>query len=124
MQIGTNKDKKYTGKIESPIYEPSHKKPQLLELFDNTKTLELINEIELSNLPDSEREFMKIAAQRHTIINFQRVADYYAQSSELVQGLMENSALVIIDFDRAIELGYVKLSEEIANQYRADYGED
>jgi len=35
---------------------------------------------------------------------------------------MENSALVIIDFNKAIENGYVKLSEEIANQYRKQNG--
>lgn len=38
-----------------------------------------------------------------------------------MQELMENSALVIIDFDKAIEKGFVKLSEEIANQYKEDY---
>jgi len=52
------------------------------------------------------------------------MADYYANSNKEVQGLMENSALVIIDFNKAIELGYVKLSEEIANQYAQDYGDD
>lgn len=37
---------------------------------------------------------------------------------------MENSALVIIDFNKAIELGYVKLSEEIKEQYLIDYEDD
>jgi hypothetical protein len=32
--------------------------------------------------------------------------------------------LVIIDFNRAIELGYVKLYEEIAAQYGQDYGDE
>ena len=36
---------------------------------------------------------------------------------------MEKSALVIIDFEKAIQLGYVKLSEEIKNQYLQEYGE-
>jgi hypothetical protein len=30
---------------------------------------------------------------------------------------MEESALVIIDFDKAIELGFVELSDEIALQF-------
>jgi hypothetical protein len=34
---------------------------------------------------------------------------------------MEDSALVIIDFQRAIELGYVKLSEEISKLYDEEY---
>ena len=36
---------------------------------------------------------------------------------------MEDSALVIIDFNKAIENGYVKLSKEIEQSYLADYGE-
>ena len=36
---------------------------------------------------------------------------------------MERSALVIIDFDSAYEYGYIKLSQEVANQYFDNYGE-
>ncbi len=36
---------------------------------------------------------------------------------------MEKSALVIIDFEKAIQLGYVRLCEEIRNQYLEEYGE-
>jgi hypothetical protein len=36
---------------------------------------------------------------------------------------MEKSALVIIDFEKAIQLGYVVLSEEIKSQYLEEYGE-
>jgi hypothetical protein len=36
---------------------------------------------------------------------------------------MEDSGLVIIDFNRAIELGYVKLSEKIGELYGEDYGQ-
>jgi hypothetical protein len=34
-----------------------------------------------------------------------------------MQELMERSALVIIDFDKAIELGFVKVCEDIKNKY-------
>jgi hypothetical protein len=37
---------------------------------------------------------------------------------------MEDSALVIIDFNKAIELGFVNLSEEIAQQYQSEYGDE
>jgi hypothetical protein len=40
-----------------------------------------------------------------------------------MQNLIERSALVIIDFEKAIQLGYVKLSEEIKNQYLQEYGQ-
>jgi ParB-like chromosome segregation protein Spo0J len=43
--------------------------------------------------------------------------DFYAHSSKEIQELMEDSALVIIDFDKAIEKGYVKLTKDIAAAY-------
>lgn len=114
-------DDEYSRKIEAPIYTPKGEKPAVKDLFDDTRAKELLAEIEASDLPEDEKEFLRIAARRHTVLNYKRIAEYYAHSDEQVQALMENSALVIIDFNRAIELGYVKLSEEIANQYREDY---
>ena len=35
-----------------------------------------------------------------------------------MQELMEDSALVIIDFEKAIENGYVKLTKDIAESYK------
>ncbi len=40
----------------------------------------------------------------------------------LLLQLMEESALVIIDFDKAIELGYVQLSKKLAELYGEEYG--
>jgi hypothetical protein len=114
-------EEKYTRNIEAPIYEPKGSKPPIKELYDDTKTNELISEIDNSDLPDDIKSFLRHAARRHTVFNYKKIADYYAHSNEAVQRLMENSALVIIDFDRAIELGYVKLSEKVAQQYGEDY---
>jgi hypothetical protein len=47
--------------------------------------------------------------------NFGKIAEYYAHAEPNIQRLMENSALVIIDFDKAIENGFVKLSDAISN---------
>jgi hypothetical protein len=115
-------DEPYTRKVESPVYEPSNDKPPVNDLFDNAKTLALIAAIEAAKwLTDDERQFLTIAAQRHTVLHFNRIADFYAHAPANTQALMEDSALVIIDFNRAIELGYVKLSEEIAKLYGEDY---
>jgi hypothetical protein len=35
---------------------------------------------------------------------------------------MERSALVIIDFEKAIQLGYVKLTKEIGKIYLEEHG--
>jgi len=118
---GIDEENKYTKKVDAPVYEPNNEKPDILDLLDSEKETELINEITKSNIPDKEKEFLIKAAQRHSIFNYSKIADYYAQSDKEVQDLMEKSALVIIDFDKAIEYGYIKLSKEIANQYQVDY---
>ena len=102
-------DDKYTSKIKAPIYEPKNKKPHPLELFDNSKTKRLIQEIENSNIEDLEKRFLIEAAKRHTVFNYSKIADYYAHSSKEMQDLIEHSALVIIDFEKAIQYGYIKL---------------
>jgi hypothetical protein len=117
-------DEKYTRNIEAPIYEPKGEKPDVSDLFDDTKVKELIAEIDNSDLPDDVKSFLRRAARRHTVFNYKRIADYYAHSEQPVQALMENSALVIIDFYKAIELGYVKLAKDVAEQYGVEYGDD
>ena len=111
----------YTSKIEAPIYEPSNLKPLIGELVNDTKTRELIKEIEASTLEDSEKEFLKLAAQRHLVFNYSKIADYYSHSPKETQELFEKSALVIIDFDKAIENGFVELTKNITKQFLEDY---
>jgi hypothetical protein len=116
-------DKKYTTKIDAPIYEPKNFKPHILELHDNQKTKRLIREIDQSSLPIEEKMFLVDAARRHTVFNYEKIADYYANASKDMQQMMERSGLVIIDFEKAIEYGYVKICEDIKNQYLEEYGE-
>lgn len=123
-EFAPNKDEqKYSSKIEAPIYEPKNKKPHLLELVDKSKTQRLLKEIDDSNLPYEEKMFLIDAARRHNVFNYEKIADYYAHASKEMQHLMERSALVIIDFEKAIQYGYVKLCEEIKKQYLEEYGE-
>lgn len=110
-------DSKYSGKIEAPIYEPKNKKPHLMELVDLSKTNSLIREIIASDIQQDVKQFLMEAAYRHAVFNYEKIADYYANASPEVQALMEKSALVIIDFGKAIQNGYVKLCEEIKSQY-------
>lgn len=116
-------DKKYSSKIETPIYEPNNKKPHLLELLDDSKTKRIIRGIEASRIDKSEKTFLIEAAKRHNVFNYEKIADYYAHSMPEMQNLMERSALVIIDFEKAIQLGYVKLCDDIKTQYLEEYGE-
>jgi hypothetical protein len=116
-------DKKYSSKIESPIYEAKNVKPHIMELCDKQKTHRLLKEIEASSLPYEEKLFLMDASRRHNVFNYEKIADYYAHSSSEMQNLMEKSGLVIIDFEKAIQYGYVKLCDEIRKQYLEEYGE-
>lgn len=115
---------KYTKKIATPVYEPKNPKPHLLSLYDDSKTHRLIREILGSDLPVEEKEFLIAAARRHTVFNYEQIADYYANSSPEMQQLMERSALVIIDFNDAIQYGYVNLCDQIKSQYLTEYESD
>ena len=118
------KRSKYTGKIDAPIYEPKHDKPHLAALRDDMKTRRLMQEIDASGLREDEKEFLRAAAQRHTVFHYERIADYYAYSGPEMQRLMERSALVIIDFGAAIENGYVEVCERIRRQYMEEHCPD
>lgn len=110
----------YTNKIESPIYKPTGPKPSLQDLLDTNKTNSLISKIETSSIDEKEKQFLIKAAQRHLQFNYRNVAEYYAHSEKETQELFEDSALVIIDFEKAIENGFVKLTKDLAEAYELD----
>ena len=114
----------YTSRIVSPHYEPSENKPDILELYDKAKADRLIAEINASEvLTEDEKQFLILAANRHVVFNFKKIADYYSNSSAEVQRIMENSALVIIDYEKAIEQGFVDFTNAITDLYEEDYAE-
>ena len=106
-------DDTYTKKIISPQYEITGEAVTLADLTQETKYSELIAEINSSGLPEEQKAFLRFAACRHIVFDFHNIAEYYAGASKEMQQLMENSALVIIDFDDAIKNGYAKLSSTL-----------
>ena len=114
----------YTKKVGIPTYEPSNDKPNIKDLYEDEMTFDLIDSIKASHLPREEKDFLMLAAGRHTKLNFELIADYYAHSGEECQKLMEDNALVIIDFKQAVENGYVQLSEELCEQYLKEYPDE
>ena len=116
----------YTTKIVAPVYEPKGECPRVSDLFDRDKTARLIAEIDAAGLPDEVAHFMRLAAERHTVFNFRQIAEFYCHADAKLQDLMEKSGLVIIDFKKAIEYGFVHLTErlgEIADLEEADNGD-
>lgn len=107
-------EEKYTSKITTPLYEPTGKDVGLDECFDATWFETLLKHIDAAEISDKEKAFLRNAATRHIVFNYQNIAEYYAsKASKQMQNLMEESALVVIDIDQAIENGYVRISENL-----------
>jgi len=106
---------KYTQKVIIPVYKPRGDKPSIKELYNEESTKKLLEKIKEADLPEEEKEFLKLAAYRHCIFNYENIADYYAHSQGELRELMEEMALVIIDYDDAIEKGYVNVYQKLQN---------
>jgi len=117
-------DSKYSKKIDAPVYEPTGDCPPIVELYDKAKYEELTAKIYQDDNIDSEiKDFLLAAAARHIRFDFEQIAEFYAHAPPDLQQLMEDSALVIVDFDKAIAGGYVKLSQNISEIYTSEKGQ-
>lgn len=108
----------YTHKIQAPQYTPSNTKPKLNDLYNKIKTQELVNKINNLNISEEEKEFLIATAQRFIEFRYDKIADYYAHSNENIQKIMEELALVIIDFNDAINSGFIRICQDLANKYQ------
>jgi len=103
----------YTTKIGTPVYEIVGDQPAISDLFMRDKERELLEEIKSADIPKDVKQFLTVAASRHIVYDFRKIAEFYPHQTPDVQRLMERSALVIIDFDDAIKNGFVKLSTRL-----------
>jgi hypothetical protein len=104
----------YSTKVKSPVYSPKKDTPPpVAELFTIEKYESLVKEIKDKRLPKEIELFLINAASRHIVFNYENIAEFYCHQHSDIQELMEKSALVIIDFNKAVEGGFVKITEEI-----------
>lgn len=114
----------YTNKIKAPTYEPKNEKPDLKDIVNIEKYEELVEKIKASKHPKKIKDFLLMSATRHIVFNYELIADYYAHSDADIQELMEESALVIIDYNKAVENGFVKMTDQLVDLYHEDYDEE
>jgi hypothetical protein len=107
----------YTDKVEVPPYAKIGDKPALSQCYDETYCVKLLKAIDASEFPESEKHFLRAAAYRHVVFNFQEIANYYAHSDADVQQMMEDSALVIVDLNAAIKNGWTRLGQALDAAY-------
>ena len=115
--LNDEQDNPYSAKIEVPVYEPKGDMPLLLECYDTSKTDAIIRNIDNSSQSEPIKEMLRAAAYRHAQFRYDNIAELYAHSNAELQRLMEESALVLIDFDKAIEYGFVEMTEKLRELY-------
>ena len=113
---------KYTRKVTIPIYEIKGENPEISQMVNTEKADRLIEKIENSSLSKEKKEFLKKTATRLYEFRYDFIAEYYAHASKEEQEIMEDLALVIIDFEKAIEKGYVELNKFIESVFLQENG--
>ena len=91
-------------------YEPKENKG-INGLLDTDQYNKLVAEIEQTDLPNSEKQFLKQAATRFIRFNYSNIADYYTNASSNMKDWIEKLHLVVVDYDNAIENGYIEYFE-------------
>ena len=73
---------------ETPIYEIKGEKPKIEELYNNQKTGSLVEKILKTNMPDDVKGFLMAAATRHTVFNYELIAEFYAHQDKDIKDLI------------------------------------
>lgn len=123
--LGIWEDSPYTFKLPKVQYEPAGLVVDLDDLLDKEKYETLINEIEQSDLSEKEKEFLRLAATRFLKFDYDYIAEYYCgKASPEMQKMMEKLALVIVDFNDAIQHGFVEMSKKLYKVLKNIKGEE
>lgn len=113
-------DNWYTQKVDTPIYEPTGEKVEINDMINVEKYNELQKKINEANIPEDIKDFLLKASTRHIQFNYKKIAEYYSNADKDIQELFEDNALVIIDFNKAIEDWYTML----LNKFKWEIKED
>lgn len=103
----------YTQKIKTPIYVTTGDKPAINELVSTSHYDQLSQSISKADIEPEVKLFLRRSATRHYKFDYVKIAEYYAHASKEVQELFEQSGLVIIDLDAAIENGFVMMNKRL-----------
>ena len=106
--------------MDIPTYSPREGRGGIYDCYDPQKFYRLCRMVDESNVSEDEKKFLKLAASRFIEFNYESIADHYAMQDEETKSLMEKLALVIIDFDKAIEEGFVQLNDKMKIIYEQE----
>lgn len=106
-------EEKYSRKFAIPPFEPSDADYSLNDCVDVDRYVQLLESINESlnkgEITKSEAKFLKICASRWIKFHYGKTAQWYAtKASSVMKDLLEKSAMVLIDLDKATEYGIIK----------------
>lgn len=117
-------DSKYTRKVSIPVYEIKGEEPEISEMIDTNKADKFIKQIQEMDISEELKKFLIDSATRLYEFNYSKIAEFYAHQNKDVQDIMEKLALVLIDVDKAIENGYVKMNSIIEDIFQSERNEE
>lgn len=112
---------KYVDNVVAPVYEMTGVCPFVGELYSSETAELMLAEIDAAGLPEDVAKFLRFAAMRHVVFNFAEIAEFYAHADAKTQRLMERSALVIVDFDKAVEYGFARVIRRLQTVYNDEF---
>lgn len=102
-------------KLSEFIYEPKGEMPAIEDCIETKDMDGVLKRLKgIKGLTKEERRVLEICAYRFCTIDFSKMAEYYAHASKPMQRAMEDNFLVIVDFEKARERGYVKMVTKLA----------
>lgn len=118
LDIKYKENNNYTKKNKTIQYIPKEQIIPLVEsLYDDEKYKNFVKKINKLKIEEDVKKFLILSATRFITFNFEKIAEYYCHTNKQIQEIMEDLALVIIDFDDAMEKGYIELSKDMVDIY-------
>lgn len=101
----------YSNKIKLPIFDPTGKQVTLDECVNVDQFIKYMDEIDKykseNKINEQQYKFLKLAASRFIVFNFENIAEYFCQTNSDMQKIMQDLALVLIDYDNALKASVV-----------------
>lgn len=97
-------EQKYSKVIGIPDFIPNGENVELENCINTEKYVKLVNEINGSNLTESEKKFLRLGATRWIQFRYDNIAQYFCtKANPEFQKMLQRLAMVLIDFDDVLE---------------------
>ena len=111
-------------KIDNFIYEPHGDMPDIEQCVNLERMNEVLTKISTAKISKKERKILEVCAYRFAEIDFSKMTEYYCHATKAMQKAMEDDALVIIDYDKAREMGLVEMRKDLLGLIDREIAED